>query len=69
MQGRQSAIALLLFDNSEPDLQLVNVSLIRNVLFTTGKFGARLLGEQMAEGKMGAIHQKIYALCKGSDRS
>ncbi len=22
----------------------------------------------MAEGEMGAIHQKIYALCKGSDR-
>ena len=22
----------------------------------------------MTEGEMGAIHQKIYALCKGSDR-
>lgn len=27
----------------------------------TGKFGVRLLGEQMTEGEMGAIHQKIYA--------
>ncbi len=27
----------------------------------TGKFGAKLLGEQMTEGEMGAIHQKIYA--------
>lgn len=25
------------------------------------KFGAKLLGEQMTEGEMGAIHQKIYA--------
>lgn len=27
----------------------------------TVKFGAKLLGEQMTEGEMGALHQKIYA--------
>ena len=62
MQEKQSAIALLLFDNSEPDLQLVAECILNQEhSIYEPAIWSQIVGEHMTEDEMGAIHQNIYA--------